>query len=96
MPNPKRKSIADLIAKQPLSRKPSSAEIDKITKKIHEQEKTVIEKKEPLPLPVTEKTKRIGIVSPVSLYLKAKTKSTMQDETLMAYILRLIEEDVKK
>ncbi|MBK8193707.1 MAG: hypothetical protein IPK76_11050 [Lewinellaceae bacterium] len=55
-----------------------------------------MEKKEPLPLPVTEKTKRIGIIAPVSLYLKAKTKSTMQDETLMAYILRLIEEDVKK
>lgn len=96
MPNPKRKSIADLIAKKPLPRKPSSAEIDQITKKIHQSEKSVEENIKPLPLPVTEKTKRIGIVAPVSLYLKAKTKSTMQDETLMAYILRIIEEDVKK
>jgi len=95
MANQKRKSIADLIAKKPLPYKPSSAEIDKITKKIHQPGKSVKENIKPLPLPVTEKTKRIGIVAPVSLYLKAKTKSTMQDQTLMAYIIRLIEEDVK-
>ena len=92
MPSPKRKSIADLIAKKPLSRKPSSAEIDKITKKIHEPAKDNVQ---PLPLPVAEKIKRISVNAPVSLYLKAKTKSTMQDQTLMAYIIHLIEEDVK-
>ncbi len=92
MPNPKRKSIADLIALKPISRKPSSAEIDKITQKIHEPAKGSAK---PLPLPVTEKIKRISVNAPVSLYLKAKTKSTMQDQTLMAYIIRLIEEDVK-
>ncbi|MEQ1745685.1 MAG: hypothetical protein ABMA02_09675 [Saprospiraceae bacterium] len=95
MSNPKRKSIADLIAKKTLPNKPSSAEIDQITKKIHLPEKSQSEKEQPLSLPVTEKIKRIGIVVPVSLYLKAKTKSTMQDQTLMAYIIHLIEEDVK-
>lgn len=94
MPNPKRKSIADLIAKKPLSRKPSSVEIDQITKKIHEPAQ-IKETAKPLPLPVAEKVKRISVNAPVSLYLKAKTKSTMQDQTLMAYIIRLIEEDVK-
>ena len=94
MSNPKRKSIADLIAKKPLSRKPSSAEIDQITKKIHEP-LPAKSKVQPLPLPVAEKVKRISVNAPVSLYLKAKTKSTMQDQTLMAYIIHLIEEDVK-
>lgn len=91
MPNPKRKSIADLIAKKPNSRKPSSAEIDKITKKIHEPTPTKVHQ---LPAPA-EKLKRISVNAPVSLYLKAKTRATLQDQTLMAYIMQLIEEDVK-
>jgi hypothetical protein len=91
MTSPKRKSIADLIVQKPLTTKPSSAEIDKITQKIHQPE---TEEKSPS-LPVTEKIKRISVNAPLSLYLKAKTKSTIQDQTLMAYIIRLIEKDVK-
>ena len=93
MPNARKKSIADLIGSKSLSKKPSAAEIDKITSKIHEPEKQAVEKI--TPLPVAEKTKRIGLVVPVSLYLKAKTKSTLQDQSLLAYIGSLIEEDVK-
>ena len=85
MPNLKRKSIAEIISK-PQQKKPSSAEIDKITSKIHQ----------PVKPGATEKTKRIGLITPVSLYLKAKTKSTLQDQTLMAYIIGLIEADVGK
>ena len=95
MPNPRKKSIADLIRSKSLPQKPSAAEIDKITSKIHQPEKSENGKNTPLTLPVIEKVKRISVNAPVSLYLKAKTKSTMQDQTLMAYILRLIEEDVK-
>lgn len=91
MANPKRKSIADLIAKKSISRKPSSAEIDQITKKIHEP---ISAKVHPLPAPA-EKLKRISVNAPVSLYIKAKTKATLQDQTLMAYIMQLIEQDVK-
>lgn len=94
MPNARKKSIADLIGSKNISKKPSAAEIDKITKKIHEP-MLVKGNVKPLPLPVAEKVKRISVNAPVSLYLKAKTKSTMQDQTLMAYIIRLIEEDVK-
>ena len=93
MSNARKKSIADLIGAKKLAKKPSAAEIDKITSKIHEPEKQVVEKI--TPLPVTEKTKRIGLIVPVSLYLKAKTKSTLQEQSLLAYITRLIEDDVK-
>lgn len=85
-----KKSITDLIATKSQHRKPSVAEIDAITSKIHESGK---EKSQPLP--VMEKVKRISVNAPIQLYIKAKTKSTIQDQTLMAYILRLIEEDVK-
>lgn len=95
MPNARKKSIADLIGTKSHSKKPSVAEIDKITSKIHEPQNQAKQKAEPLPLPVTEKVKRISVNAPVSLYLKAKTKATLQDQTLMAYIMRLIEEDVK-
>lgn len=93
MSNARKKSIADLIGSKKLSKKPSSLEIDKITSKIHEPEKQPIEKI--TQLPVTEKTKRIGLIVPVSLYLKAKTKSTLQDQSLLGYIGSLIAEDVK-
>ena len=93
MSNARKKSIADLIGSKGLSKKPSAAEIDKITSKIHESEKQPVEKI--TSLPVSEKTKRIGLIVPVSLYLKAKTKSTLQDQSLMAYIVNLIEEDLK-
>ena len=95
MQKPRKKSIVDLIGAKKLAKKPSTAEIDKITSKIHEPQQQAKQKSEPLPLPVTEKVKRISVNAPVSLYLKAKTKATLQDQTLMAYIMRLIEEDVK-
>lgn len=95
MPTARKKSIADLIGTKTHSKKPSTAEIDKITSKIHEHQNPVNRQVNPLPLPVTEKVKRISVNAPVSLYIKAKTKATLQDQTLMAYIMRLIEEDVK-
>ncbi len=92
MPNPKRKSIAELITRKPLSNKPSSAEIDKITQKIHEPVKPATIQ----PLPVAEKTKKISVNTPISLYLEVKTKSILQEQTLNAYIISLIEQDLKK
>lgn len=89
MAKAERKSIADLIrTKKQLTPKPSADEIEKITTKIHEPNiETQINK--------TDKSKRISVNAPVSLYLKAKTKATLQDQTLMAYIIRLIEDDVR-
>ena len=91
MAKQEKKSIADLISSKSIHRKPSSAEIDKITPKIHEAHKVP----SILPVPM-EKVKRISVNAPVSLYLKAKTKATLQDQTLMAYIIGLIETDAQK
>lgn len=89
MNKPGKKSIADLIsAQRKLTAKPSAEEIEKITTKIHEGSKEV----QPIPI---EKVKRISVNAPISLYLKAKTEATLQDQTLMAYIIRLIENDVR-
>lgn len=41
-----------------------------------------------------EKIKRISVNAPVTLYLKAKTKATLADQTLMGYILGLMEKDL--
>ena len=92
MAKPEKKSIADLISKKNLPRKPSSAEIEQITSKIHQAEQA---KGKEQPVPATEKTKRISVNAPVTLYLQAKTRATLQDQTLMAYIMRLIEADVR-
>jgi hypothetical protein len=40
-------------------------------------------------------TKRISVNATIPLYIKAKTKATMQGKTLMAYIIGLMEKDVK-
>lgn len=100
MAKPK-KSIADLIGSKPKKR-PTIDEIDNITKKIHQsaapatapaEKKTApIKKKEKAV--VKEKIKRISVNASVSLYLKAKTKATMEDKTLMAYIIGLMEKDL--
>lgn len=90
MAKPEKKSIADLISKKNLTRKPSSAEIEQITSKIHQAEQAKGREQ-----PATEKTKRISVNAPVTLYLQAKTRATLQDQTLMAYIMRLIEADVR-
>lgn len=52
-------------------------------------------KETPIAPAINEKIKRISVNTSVQLYLKAKTKATMQDQTLMAYIIDLIEKDVK-
>ena len=120
MAKQQKKSIADLIGKRKTS-KPSVAEIEDITQKIH----TPSEQSAPSDPPVTvdppkqsppkrrttrtkittkkavttdptpEKIKRISVNAPVSLYLKAKTKATLADQTLMGYILELMEKDLK-
>lgn len=93
-----KKSITDLIAAKPAVRKPTADEIDRITQEIHETPPPP-----PAPLPTKrmedipspeEKIKRISVNAPVTLYLKAKTKATLQDQTLMAYIIGLMEKDL--
>lgn len=95
MTKPGKKSITDLIATKPLSRKPSVAEIDAITSKIHQPGNLPERNGQSNPSPEMEKVKRISVNAPIQLYLQAKTKSTLQDQTLMAYIIRLIEADVR-
>ncbi len=46
--------------------------------------------------PTDEFIKRISVNAPVRLYLKAKSKATLQGMTLMAYILKLMDEDTKE
>ena len=86
MTKPEKKSIADLLGGKTASRKPSSEEIDHITHQIHAGKKAAAPK---------EKSKKISLIAPVTLYLKAKSKATLQDQTLMGYILELIEKDAK-
>lgn len=85
-----KKSIADLVGSKNKKR-PSLDEIENITKKIHQAVPTVSEKKKDKP---KEKIKRISVNAPVSLYIKAKTKATMEDKTLMGYIIGLMEKDL--
>ncbi len=42
-----------------------------------------------------DRIKRISIHASIPLYLKAKTKSTIQGVSMMAYILNLMEKDLK-
>lgn len=86
-----KKSITDLISSKSQPRKPSAEEIDVITSKIHEKQSS----SQALAMSPKGKIKRISLNAPVPLYLKAMTKSTLQDQTLMAYVLQLIEDDVK-
>lgn len=90
MAKPGKKSIADLIATRPQPRKPSAEEIDAITSKIHHPQNAAQEKVLHMP----EKTKRISINAPIQLYINAKTKATLKEQTLMAYVMGLIEADV--
>jgi hypothetical protein len=54
---------------------------------------------EPTPMPETDefgdRIKRISVHASIPLYLKAKTKSTIQGVSMMAYILNLMENDLK-
>jgi hypothetical protein len=54
---------------------------------------------EPTPTPETDefgdRIKRISVHASIPLYLKAKTKSTIQGVSMMAYILNLMENDLK-
>jgi hypothetical protein len=40
-------------------------------------------------------TKRISVNASIPLYIKAKTRATIQGKTLMAYIINLMEKDLK-
>lgn len=42
-----------------------------------------------------DRIKRISVHASIPLYLKAKTKSTIQGVSMMAYILNLMENDLK-
>jgi hypothetical protein len=65
---------------------PPKAEV----KKMVVQEETTEEKDD-----FGDRIKRISIHASIPLYLKAKTKSTIQGVSMMAYILNLMEKDLK-
>jgi hypothetical protein len=80
-----KKSIADLLAAK---KKPSAEQIETITEVVH---KPILSSP-----PLSSNSKeimRISVNAPVELYLKSKTKATRQGMTLMAYIMKLMEED---
>jgi hypothetical protein len=79
-----KKSIADLLAAK---KKPTAAQIETITEVVH---KPVASSPPP---PNSKEIMRISVNAPVELYLKSKTKATRQGMTLMAYIMKLMEED---
>ena len=81
-----KKSIADLLAAK---KKPSVAQIEEITAEVHKENASST------PSADTKKIMRISVNASVDLYLKSKSKATRQGMTLMAYILKLMEEDTK-
>ncbi len=44
---------------------------------------------------IDDRIKRISVHAPIGLYIKARTKATLKNMTMMAYILRLMENDLK-
>ena len=44
---------------------------------------------------IDDRIKRISVHAPIGLYIKARTKATLKNMTLMAYILKLMENDLK-
>ena len=92
-----KKSITDLLQAK---RKPTVAEIEQITEQIHVEADpsvsnavstapTVQQKLKPTVAEDDERVKRMSIVAPLGLYMKARNKATLQDLSLMAYILKL-------
>jgi hypothetical protein len=55
----------------------------------------VVEKEKIIALEDMTETKRISVNASIPLYIKAKTRATMQGKTLMAYIITLMEKDLK-
>jgi hypothetical protein len=44
---------------------------------------------------IDDRIKRISVHAPIGLYIKARTKATLKNMTMMAYILKLMENDLK-
>jgi FtsZ-interacting cell division protein ZipA len=101
-----KKSIAELVIAR--NKRPSLEEIDTITQQIHTLETPVSTPVQKTTPKVQEKivetpkvaeetiqTKRISVNATIPLYLKAKTRATLQGKTLMAYIIELMEDDTK-
>jgi hypothetical protein len=57
--------------------------------------KEELRKEQIIPLEDILQTKRISVNATIPLYLKAKTRATLQGKTLMAYIITLMENDVR-
>ncbi len=55
----------------------------------------VVEVKKIIALEDMTDTKRISVNASIPLYIKAKTRATMQGKTLMSYIITLMENDLK-
>jgi hypothetical protein len=82
-----KKSIADLLAAK---KKPTAAQIEVITAEVHKEVSV------PTLSADAKKIMRISVNASVDLYLKSKSKATRQGMTLMAYILKLMEDDSNK
>lgn len=83
----KKNDIKSLLSRK----KPSAEEIDKITEQIHAPTKVATQPMVTDTKPIT----RISVNAPTWLYLKCKTKATMQGVPLMTYIMALMEKDTE-
>ncbi len=105
-----KKSIADLVSsrtKRPTPEEIDSITQQIHSPTVTVAVPIIIEKEAPSPtlLEVVEEkvialddmteTKRISVNASISLYIKAKTRATIQGKTLMAYIIGLMENDLK-
>lgn len=81
------KSIADLLGKKA---KPSLEKVDQIADQIHAKK----EVSTPQSTPLTNRTKRISLNTPIDLYLEIQREATMQGTSLMHYILETVKADI--
>lgn len=83
----KKNDIKSLLSRK----KPSTEEIEKITEQIHAPTQVVT----PSVVKDAKQITRISVNAPTWLYLKCKTKATMQGVPLMTYIMELMERDTQ-
>ena len=77
------------------AKKGKNTPIDASAKKLKTTEKankTIVANEEE---DIDDRIKRISVHAPIGLYIKARTKATLKNMTMMAYILKLMENDLK-
>ncbi len=72
------------------SPKPKAEKTVKVTEKTSKKNLTAEEED------FDDRIKRISVHAPIGLYIQARTKATLKNMTMMAYILKLMEEDLKR